>query len=63
MQFGEVAADMVLFRFGEGNIQFARVIFEINPHFIIRGHVSITDFEDKYFLKYQISYMSKYRSL
>ena len=30
MQLGEVAADMVFFRFGERKIQFARVIYEIN---------------------------------
>ena len=29
MQCGEVAADMVLFRLGERNIQFSRVVFEI----------------------------------
>ena len=28
MQFGEVAADMVLFRFGEKNIQISPVIFQ-----------------------------------
>ena len=51
MQFGEVAADIVLCQFGERNIQFSQVIFEINPLFKIRGDVSITDFEDKYLEK------------
>ena len=52
MQFGEVPTNMVLFRIGERNIQFSRVIFEINSFVKIRGDVSITDFEDKYLKKY-----------
>ena len=44
MQFGDVAFDMVLFRFVERNIEFSRVIiFEINPPSKIRDDVSITD--------------------
>ena len=47
MQSGKGAANRVLFRFGEGNIQFFRVVFQINPLLKIRGDVSITDFVDK----------------
>ena len=52
MQFGKVVADMILFRFGERNIQFSWVVFETNQLIKIRGDVSLTDFEDKYFEKY-----------
>ena len=30
MQYGEIAVNMVLFYFGERDIQFSRLIFEIN---------------------------------
>ena len=52
MQFGKVAADVVLFRFREKNIQFSEVVFEISPLSTVRGHVSVTDFEAKYSKKY-----------
>ena len=50
IQFGEVAADTVLFRFGEGNIQFSE---SISDKFNFRNSRSrsITDFEDKYLKK------------
>ena len=48
MQFVKAASDMAFFRFGARNIQFSRVVFEINQLFKIQGHVSITDSENKY---------------
>ena len=52
MQFGEVAADMVLFGFVERNIQLSLVIFQINPLLKIGGDASVTCYEDKYENKY-----------
>ena len=52
MQFGQVAADMVLYRFRERNIQFSPDVLEINQLFKIRGQVSIIDSEDKYLKTY-----------
>ena len=63
MQFGEVAAVIVLFRFGERNMLFLESFFEINPLFKIRGHVPITDFEDKYFYLSQILRISIFKSI
>ena len=51
MQIGEVAANMILCRFAERNIQFSLVVSDINQFFKIPGRVSITDYEDKYFRK------------
>ena len=53
MQFNDVAADMVLLQLVERNIQFSRVIFEINLLFKIQGRVLILDFDDKYEQIYQ----------
>ena len=63
MQFVEVAADLVLFQFGERNIQFSRVVSETNQVFKICGQVLITDFEYKYFKRYSILYVSKHSCL
>ena len=42
MQFGEVAADMVLFRFWERDMQFCNL--EFDQLFKIQGHILITGF-------------------
>ena len=53
MQFNRVVANKVLLRSGKRNVQFSRVIFEINPLFKIRGHILIFDFWKKYMRIYQ----------
>ena len=51
LKFGKFADDTVLFRLGERKTTFSSR-FLVNQLFKIRGHVSITDFEDKYLKEY-----------